>query len=46
MIIKIPAGLEKTIEDTREFLTVETKELKSNQVKIKTSLRCNKKWRL
>ena len=35
MIIKILAGLEKSIEDTRESLSGEIKELKSNQVEIK-----------
>jgi len=46
-IIKILAGLEKSIEDTRESLSGEMKELKSNQVKIKRLLmRCNQKWRL
>jgi len=34
MIVKILAGLEKSIEDTRESLSGEIKELKSNQVKI------------
>ena len=34
-IIKIAVGLEKSIEDTRESLSEEIKELKSNQVKTK-----------
>ena len=34
-IIKIPAGLEKSIEDTRESLSGE---IKSNQVKIKKAI--------
>ena len=34
MMIKILAGLQKTIEDTRESITVEMKEIKSNQTKI------------
>lgn len=34
MIIKIVAGLGKSIKDTRESLTIEIKELKSNGVKI------------
>ena len=38
MIIKIQAGLEKSIKDTREFLSAETKELKSNQTEIKNAL--------
>ena len=37
-IIKILAGLEKSIEDTRESLSGEIKELKSNQVKIKKAI--------
>ena len=44
MIINILAGLQKRIEDIRESLTGEIKELKSNQVEIKRLLlRCNKK---
>jgi len=35
MIIKILAGLEKSIEDTRESLSGEIKELTSNQVEKK-----------
>ena len=35
MIIKILAGLEKNIEDTRESLSGKIKELKYNQVKIR-----------
>ena len=43
-IIKILAGLEKSIEDTRESLSGE---IKSNQWKSKRLLmRCNQKWRL
>ena len=38
MIIKILAGLVKSIEDTRESLSGEIKELKSNQVKIKKAI--------
>ena len=30
MIVRILAGLEKSIEDTRESLTIEIKELKSS----------------
>ena len=33
-IIRIPAGFEKSSEDTRESLTAEIKELKSIQAKI------------
>ena len=39
-IIKILDGLQKSIEDTRESPSGETKELKSNQAKIK---KCSKK---
>ena len=35
MIIRILAGVEKSIEDTRESLSTEIKELKSSQAKIK-----------
>ena len=35
MIIKILAGLEKSTENTRETLSGEIKEIKSNQVEIK-----------
>jgi len=35
MIIKILAGLEKSIEGSRESIRGEIKELKSNQVEIK-----------
>ena len=54
-ILKVLAGLEKGMEDTRETLSGEIKalsgeikELKSNQVEIKKQLlmRCNKKWKL
>jgi len=45
-IIKILAGLEKSTEDTRESLSGEIKELKSNQVEKRLLKRCNKKWRL
>jgi len=46
-IIKKLAGLEKCIEDTRESLTGEIKELKSNQVEIKgLFLRYNQKWKI
>ena len=39
MIIKILAGLEKkSIEDTRESISGEIKELKSNQLKIKKAI--------
>ena len=34
MIIKILAGLEKNIEDTRESLSIKLEELKSSQAKI------------
>ena len=37
-IIRILAGLEKSIEDTRESLTTEIKELKSSQAKIKNAI--------
>ena len=37
-IIKILSGLEKSIEGTREFLSGEIKELKSNQVEIKKAI--------
>ena len=35
IIISILAGLEKSIEDTREALTTETKDLKTSQAEIK-----------
>ena len=38
MIIKILAGLEKSIEDNRESLSGEIKELKSDQVEIKKAI--------
>lgn len=38
MIIKILAGLEKGIEDTRESLSGKIKELKSNQDEIKKAI--------
>jgi len=38
MIIKILAGLEKSIEDTRETLSRKIKELKSTQVEIKKAI--------
>ena len=37
-IIKILAGLEKSIKDTRKSLSGEIKELKSNQIKIKKTM--------
>jgi len=37
-IIKILAGLEKSMEDIRETLSGEIKELKSNQVEIKKAI--------
>ena len=37
-IIKILAGLEKGIEDIREYLSIEIKELKSSQVEIKNAI--------
>ena len=37
-MIKILAGLEKSIKDTREPLTEEIKELKSNQTKTKNAI--------
>ena len=37
-IIKILVGLEKSIEDTRESLATEIKDLKSNQAKIKHAI--------
>ena len=44
MIVRILVGLEKNIEDPRESLSGEIKELKSNQDKIKRLLmRCNLK---
>ena len=46
-IIKILAGLGKSIKDTKESLTVEIKELKSSQAEIShaTTERCSPKWR-
>ena len=45
MIIRILAGVEKSIEDTRESLYVEIKEIKSSQAKIKNAItECNLKW--
>lgn len=38
MIIKMLAGLEKSIEDTKEPVFGEMKELKSNQVEIKKAI--------
>ena len=38
MIIRITAGIEKSIEDTRESLSSEIKELKSSQAKIKNAI--------
>ena len=38
MIIRILAGLEKSIEDTRESLSAEIKELKSGQAKINNTI--------
>ena len=38
MIIKILAGLENSIEDTKEPLSREIKEIQSNQVKIKKAI--------
>ena len=38
MIIRILAGLEKSIEDTRESLPPEIKELKSNEAEIKNAI--------
>ena len=35
MNIRILAGVEKSIEDTRKFLSAEIKELKSSQAEIK-----------
>ena len=35
-IIKILPGLDKSIEDTRDTLTEETKDLKPSQAKMKT----------
>ena len=45
-IISILAGLEKSIEDTRESLTTEIKDLKTRQAEIKKirSLRCKMNW--
>ena len=37
-IKRILAGLEKSIEDTRESLATEIKDLKSNQAKIKHAI--------
>ena len=34
-ILRIPAGLEKSIDDTREFLTTEMKDLKTSQTKMR-----------
>ena len=38
IIISILAGLEKSIEDTRESLTTQIKELKTSQAKIKNAI--------
>ena len=47
MIIKVLAGLKKSMEDIRKSLSGEIKELKSNQVELrKLLMRCNQKWRL
>ena len=44
MIIRILAGVDKSIEDTRESLYVEIKEIKSSQAKIKNAItECNLK---
>ena len=42
-IIKLLAGLEKSIKDSREFLSAE---MRSNQAKIKNTLRCILNWML
>ena len=34
-VLRILAGLEKSIENTREFLSAEIKELKTSEVKVK-----------
>jgi len=36
-ILRILAGLEKSIEDTRDSLTTEIKDLKTSQAKIKNA---------
>ena len=38
IVIRILVGLEKDIQDTREFLTVEITELKSSQAEIKNTI--------
>lgn len=38
MIIKIQVGLEKSIQDTKQSLTVEIKELKYSHAKIKNAI--------
>ena len=37
-IIRILAGLEKSIEDIREFLITEIKDIKASQAKIKNAI--------
>ena len=44
-IIKLLAGLEKSSEDTRESLTVEIKELKPSQGKIKNAIETQSQWK-
>ena len=47
MVTNILDGPERSIEDGRESLSGEIKELQSNQVEIqKLLMKCNKKWRL
>lgn len=47
MITQILAGLETSIEGTRESLTIDIKELKSTQANIKNAItQVQSKWKL
>ena len=42
--IRILAGVEKSIDNTREFLSMEIKDIKSSQAKIKNAITKMQSW--
>ena len=46
IVIKLITGLEKRIEDSREFIATEIKELRNSHEELKRlQMRCKIKWR-
>ena len=45
IVIKLIAGLEKSIEDSRESIAMEIKGLRNSHEELKNAIKCKIKWR-